>query len=52
MEISEGDVLLITSAHGSIRVKAYLMPGIHPGSVAVASDRGMSPMAASPRTSG
>ena len=31
MEISEGDVLLITSAHGSIRVKAYLMPGIHPG---------------------
>jgi molybdopterin-containing oxidoreductase family iron-sulfur binding subunit len=40
MEISEGDVLLITSAHGSIRVKAYLMPGIHPGSVAVAIGQG------------
>jgi molybdopterin-containing oxidoreductase family iron-sulfur binding subunit len=35
MDISEGDVLLITSAHGAIRVKAYLMPGIHPGAVAV-----------------
>jgi molybdopterin-containing oxidoreductase family iron-sulfur binding subunit len=40
MEISEGDVLLISSAHGSIRVKAYLMPGIHPGSVAVAIGQG------------
>ncbi len=40
MEITEGDVLLIASAHGSIRAKAYLMPGIHPGSVAVSIGQG------------
>jgi molybdopterin-containing oxidoreductase family iron-sulfur binding subunit len=40
LEISEGDVLLIKSAHGSLRAKAYLMPGIHPGSVAVAIGQG------------
>jgi molybdopterin-containing oxidoreductase family iron-sulfur binding subunit len=40
MEISEGDVLLIASAHGAIRAKAYLMPGIHPGSVSVSIGQG------------
>ncbi len=40
MNVSEGDVLIIESAHGSIRVKAYLMPGIHPGSVAVPIGQG------------
>jgi molybdopterin-containing oxidoreductase family iron-sulfur binding subunit len=40
MEIVEGDVLLIASAHGSLRAKAYLMPGIHPGSVAVSIGQG------------
>ncbi|MGA2711190.1 MAG: molybdopterin-dependent oxidoreductase, partial [Steroidobacteraceae bacterium] len=30
LQISEGDALIIESAHGFIRVKAYLMPGIHP----------------------
>ena len=35
LKVREGDVLLIKSAHGSIRAKAYLIPGIHPGSVAV-----------------
>lgn len=40
LEIREGDVLVITSAHGSIRVKAYLFPGIHPGSVAVPIGQG------------
>jgi anaerobic selenocysteine-containing dehydrogenase len=40
LEIREGDVLQIASAHGSIRAKAYLMPGIHPGSVAVSIGQG------------
>ncbi|MGP0083228.1 MAG: molybdopterin-dependent oxidoreductase [Steroidobacteraceae bacterium] len=40
LQISEGDVLIIESAHGFIRVKAYLMPGIHPGSVAVPIGQG------------
>jgi molybdopterin-containing oxidoreductase family iron-sulfur binding subunit len=40
LEIREGDVLTIASAHGSIRAKAYLMPGIHPGSVAVSIGQG------------
>jgi anaerobic selenocysteine-containing dehydrogenase len=40
MQVSEGDVLIIKSAHGSIRAKAYLMPGIHPGSVAVPIGQG------------
>jgi molybdopterin-containing oxidoreductase family iron-sulfur binding subunit len=40
MEIREGDVLLIASAHGAIRAKAYLMPGIHPGSVSVSIGQG------------
>jgi len=40
LEVQEGDVLDIRSAHGSIRVKAYLMPGIHPGSVAVPIGQG------------
>ena len=38
----EGDVLIIKSAHGFIRAKAYLMPGIHPGSVAVPIGQGHS----------
>ena len=33
-------MLIIESAHGSIRAKAYLMPGIHPGSVAVPIGQG------------
>jgi molybdopterin-containing oxidoreductase family iron-sulfur binding subunit len=40
MHVREGDVLIIKSAHGSIRAKAYLMPGIHPGSVAVPIGQG------------
>jgi molybdopterin-containing oxidoreductase family iron-sulfur binding subunit len=40
MQVREGDVLIIKSAHGSIRAKAYLMPGIHPGSVAVPIGQG------------
>jgi anaerobic selenocysteine-containing dehydrogenase len=40
MNVREGDVLIIESAHGSIRAKAYLMPGIHPGSVAVPIGQG------------
>jgi len=35
LQVREGDVLTIKSAHGSIRAKAYLIPGMHPGSVAV-----------------
>ena len=40
INVREGDVLIIESAHGSIRAKAYLMPGIHPGSVAVPIGQG------------
>jgi molybdopterin-containing oxidoreductase family iron-sulfur binding subunit len=40
MQVREGDVLIIKSAHGSIRAKAYLMPGIHPGAVAVPIGQG------------
>ncbi len=40
LEVREGDVLILQSAHGAIRVKAYLMPGIHPGSVAVPIGQG------------
>jgi molybdopterin-containing oxidoreductase family iron-sulfur binding subunit len=40
LHVREGDVLIIKSAHGSIRAKAYLMPGIHPGSVAVPIGQG------------
>ena len=40
LDVREGDVLTLTSAHGSIRAKAYLMPGIHPGSVAVPIGQG------------
>jgi len=40
LQIREGDVLVIKSAHGFIRAKAYLMPGIHPGSVAVPIGQG------------
>ena len=40
LEVREGDVLIIESAHGFIRAKAYLMPGIHPGSVAVPIGQG------------
>ncbi len=42
LQIREGDVLIITSAHGFIRAKAYLMPGMHPGSVAVPIGQGHS----------
>lgn len=40
LQINEGDVLVIKSAQGSIRAKAYLIPGIHPGSVAVPIGQG------------
>ncbi len=40
LQVREGDVLIIESAHGFIRAKAYLMPGIHPGSVAVPIGQG------------
>ena len=40
LQVREGDVLIIESAHGLIRAKAYLMPGIHPGSVAVPIGQG------------
>ena len=40
LQVGEGDVLIIESAHGSIRAKAYLMPGIHPGSVAIPIGQG------------
>jgi molybdopterin-containing oxidoreductase family iron-sulfur binding subunit len=40
MQVSEGDILVIKSAHGSIRAKAYLIPGIHPGAVAVPIGQG------------
>jgi molybdopterin-containing oxidoreductase family iron-sulfur binding subunit len=40
LQVREGDVLIIKSAHGSIRAKAYLMPGIHPGAVAVPIGQG------------
>src|SRR5208282_3470446 len=40
LQVREGDVLIISSAHGFIRAKAYLMPGIHPGSVAVPIGQG------------
>jgi anaerobic selenocysteine-containing dehydrogenase len=40
LQVREGDVLIIQSAHGFIRVKAYLFPGIHPGSVAVPIGQG------------
>jgi len=40
LQVREGDVLVIESAHGSIRVKAYLFPGIHPGCVAVPIGQG------------
>ncbi len=40
LQVREGDVLIIKSAHGSIRAKAYLMPGIHPDAVAVPIGQG------------
>ena len=40
MQVREGDVLTIESAHGSIKAKAYLFPGIHPGSVGVPIGQG------------
>jgi len=40
LQVREGDVLILQSAHGFIRVKAYLIPGIHPGSVAVPIGQG------------
>jgi molybdopterin-containing oxidoreductase family iron-sulfur binding subunit len=40
LQVREGDVLIIRSAHGFIRAKAYLIPGIHPGSVAVPIGQG------------
>jgi anaerobic selenocysteine-containing dehydrogenase len=40
MQIREGDVLIIESEHGFIRAKAYLIPGIHPGAVAVPIGQG------------
>jgi anaerobic selenocysteine-containing dehydrogenase len=40
LQVREGDVLMIHSAHGFIRAKAYLFPGIHPGSVAVPIGQG------------
>ena len=40
LHVREGDVLIIESAHGAIRAKAYLMPGIHPGAVAVPIGQG------------
>lgn len=40
MQVQEGDVLLIESAHGMIRAKAYVFPGIHPGAVAVPIGQG------------
>jgi anaerobic selenocysteine-containing dehydrogenase len=40
MQVREGDVLIIESAHGFIQAKAYLMPGIHPDSVAVPIGQG------------
>ena len=40
LQIVEGDVLNVASAHGSIRAKAYLIPGIHPGSVAIPIGQG------------
>ncbi len=40
LQVNEGDVLVIKSAQGSIRAKAYLIPGIHPGSVAVPIGQG------------
>jgi len=42
LQVREGDVLIIKSAHGFIQAKAYLMPGIHPGSVAVPIGQGHS----------
>jgi molybdopterin-containing oxidoreductase family iron-sulfur binding subunit len=40
LQVREGDVLIIQSAHGFIRAKAYLFPGIHPGSVAIPIGQG------------
>jgi len=40
LQVREGDVLIIESAHGSIQAKAYLMPGIHPDSVAIPIGQG------------
>jgi len=40
MQIREGDVLILASAHGSVRAKAYLFPGIHPGAVGVPIGQG------------
>jgi anaerobic selenocysteine-containing dehydrogenase len=42
LQVREGDVLIIKSAHGFIQAKAYLMPGIHPGSIAVPIGQGHS----------
>jgi len=40
--ISEGDELEISSAHGSLRVKAVVFPGIHPEAIAVPLGQGHS----------
>ncbi len=40
LQVEEGDVLSIESAHGSIRAKAYIFPGIHPGAIAVPVGQG------------
>ena len=38
--VQEGDVLEIASAHGSLRVKAYLFKGVHPEAIAVPLGQG------------
>jgi molybdopterin-containing oxidoreductase family iron-sulfur binding subunit len=35
MDVQEGEILRLTSPHGSIELPAYLYPGLHPGTVAV-----------------
>ncbi|MDP1708633.1 MAG: molybdopterin-dependent oxidoreductase [Gammaproteobacteria bacterium] len=38
--VQEGDVLEIASAHGSLKVKAYLFKGVHPDAIAVPLGQG------------
>ncbi len=40
LQISEGDVLEVRSATGSVMAKAYLLPGIHPDVVSMPIGQG------------
>jgi len=40
LEIEEGDIVEVTGKNGSIKVQAYLFPGIHPDAISIPLGRG------------